>query len=61
LYEFILSELEDVEFQTPVYKTIFDTFKENLKKGHVLDAGLFYEKWARRGQKGSGGPGGQSL
>ncbi len=41
LYEFILSELEDVEFQTPVYKTIFDTFKENLEKGHVLDADYF--------------------
>jgi DNA primase len=41
LYEFILSELEDVEFQTPVYRTIFDTFKENLKKGHVLDADYF--------------------
>jgi DNA primase len=41
LYEFILSELEDVEFQTPVYRTIFDTFKENLKRGHVLDADYF--------------------
>lgn len=41
LYEFILSELEDVKFQTPVYRTIFDTFKENLKKGHVLDADYF--------------------
>jgi DNA primase len=41
LYEFILSELEDVEFQTPVYKTIFNTFKENLEKGHVLDADYF--------------------
>jgi DNA primase len=41
LYEFILSELDDVEFQTPVYRSIFETFKENLKKGHVLDADYF--------------------
>jgi DNA primase len=41
LYEFLLSELEDVEFQTPVYRTIFETFKDNLKKGHVLDADYF--------------------
>jgi len=46
LYEFIISELEDVEFQTPVYKTIFDTFKESLKKGHVLDADYFLKHGA---------------
>jgi DNA primase len=41
LYEFILSELEDVEFQTPVYRSIFETFKENLRNGQVLDAEYF--------------------
>jgi len=41
LYEFIISELEDVEFTTPVYRSIFDAFKENLKNGHIVDAEYF--------------------
>ena len=31
-------ELEDVEFTTPIYRDIFEIFKENLRKGHVIDA-----------------------
>jgi len=43
LYEYILSELEDVEFQTPLYKEIFDIFKEHLKKGQVIDANHYIQ------------------
>ena len=43
LYEFLLKELEDVEFQTPIYNRIFEIFKENLKDGHVVDADYFIE------------------
>ena len=38
LYEYILHELEDVEFTTPIYREIFEIFKENLRSGHVIDA-----------------------
>jgi DNA primase len=41
LYEFLLKELEDVEFQTPLYNKILHIFKENLKEGHVVDADYF--------------------
>ncbi len=51
LYEFIISELEDINFQTPVYKTIFETFKENLKKGHVIDADYFLKYGAENVKK----------
>ncbi len=38
LYEFMLKELADVEFRTPVYKKILGIFKDNLAKGHVIDS-----------------------
>jgi DNA primase len=38
LYEFMLQELSDVEFQTPVYKRIFNIFREYLANGRVIDA-----------------------
>jgi DNA primase len=38
LYEFMLKELSDVEFQTPVYNEILRIFKEHLALGHVIDA-----------------------
>lgn len=41
LYEFLLSELDDVEFKTPVYREIFKIFKEKLKEGHVIDSQYF--------------------
>ncbi len=41
LYQFLFSELEDVEFRTPVYKEIFDAFKNRLKEGHIPDADYF--------------------
>jgi DNA primase len=43
LYEFLLKELEDVEFQTPIYNKIFEIFKENLKAGHIIDAEYYIE------------------
>ncbi len=43
LYEFLLTELEDIEFQTPVYREIFEIFKENLKEGHVIDSKYLIE------------------
>ncbi len=38
LYSYLLEELEDVEFQTPIYKRIFDLFKTKLNEGHVIDS-----------------------
>ncbi|HLF33917.1 MAG TPA: DNA primase [Cyclobacteriaceae bacterium] len=38
LYEFMLKELSDIEFHTPVYRKILSIFKENLAGGHVIDA-----------------------
>ena len=43
LYEFMLKELEDVEFQTPIYNRILSIFRENLKEGHIVDADYFIE------------------
>ena len=41
IYEYMLDELFDVEFQTPVYKNILESFKTNLAKGHVVDSNYF--------------------
>ncbi|MFC2123459.1 DNA primase [Bacteroidota bacterium] len=41
IYEYMLDELFDVEFQTPIYKNILESFKSNLAKGHVVDANYF--------------------
>ncbi len=43
LYEFLLKELEDVEFQTPVYNKIFEIFKDQLKEGHIIDADYYIQ------------------
>jgi DNA primase len=43
LYEFLLKELEDVEFQTPVYNTILEIFKDQLKEGHIIDADYYIQ------------------
>jgi DNA primase len=43
LYEFLLKELEDVEFQTPVYNKIFEIFKDQLKEGHIIDADFYIQ------------------
>ncbi len=36
-YEYLINEIEDVEFPTPVYKQIFNTFKNELKNGNIID------------------------
>lgn len=38
LYNYLLNELEDVEFVTPVYKEILNTFKSHLEEGRVIDS-----------------------
>ena len=43
LYEFLLKELEDVEFQTPVYNAILEIFKDQLKEGHIIDADFYIQ------------------
>lgn len=41
LYDYLLQEIEELEFQTPLYKSIIDTFKEKLAAGQVVDAQYF--------------------
>lgn len=36
--DYFLSESEDLEFETPVYKRILDLFKEKLAEGVIIDA-----------------------
>ncbi len=43
LYEFLLKELEDVEFQTPLYSEIYKIFKDQLKEGHIIDADYYIQ------------------
>lgn len=38
VYEYMLDELFDIEFQTPDYKEILESFKSNLARGQVPDA-----------------------
>lgn len=41
IYDYLLSELEDIEFQTPIYKEILDQFKLHLSNGKILNADYF--------------------
>ena len=41
LYDYLLQEIDELEFQTPLYKSILETFKEKLAQGQVLDAQYF--------------------
>jgi DNA primase len=43
LYEFLLKELEDVEFQTPIYNAILEIFKNQLKEGHIIDSDYYIQ------------------
>jgi DNA primase len=43
LVDFMLSELEDVEFTNPVYKAIYDGFREGSQRGEVVDTLYFME------------------
>ncbi|MDH5476437.1 MAG: DNA primase [Cyclobacteriaceae bacterium] len=38
IYDFILSELEEIDFKTQVYKEMLQLFKDHLDKGNVINA-----------------------
>lgn len=38
LHDYLLNELSEIEFVTPVYKDILDIYKQNLEQGKVIDA-----------------------
>lgn len=46
LIDFMVSELEDVEFTNPVYKTIYEEFREAANRGEALDTLYFMENAA---------------
>ncbi|HMR58292.1 MAG TPA: DNA primase, partial [Cyclobacteriaceae bacterium] len=41
LTDFVLSELEDVEFFNPVYRQIYEIFKKGISEGNVPDSHYF--------------------
>jgi DNA primase len=43
LLDFMLAELEDVEFSNPVYKEIYAAFREGASRGEILDTLYFME------------------
>lgn len=43
LIDFLLSELEDVEFINPLYKEIYEIFRNGAAKGNVVDTFYFME------------------
>ena len=43
LIDFVLTELEDVEFTNPVFKEIYQAFRENADKKKVVDTYYFME------------------
>lgn len=43
LIDFMVSELDDVEFTNPVYKTIYEEFREAANRGQALDTLYFME------------------
>jgi DNA primase len=43
LLDFMLAELEDVEFTNPIYKEIYSAFREGAIRGEILDTLYFME------------------
>jgi len=43
LHDYLLSELEDIEFTTPIYREILEIFKRELKNEKVIDSKYFLE------------------
>lgn len=41
VHEYILSELEEVYFETPVYKEILEIYRDRLSKGEIVSAEYF--------------------
>jgi DNA primase len=44
LLDFLLHELDDVEFSNPVFKEIYDAFRSGANRGEVVDTYYFMEK-----------------
>ncbi len=44
LSDYLLNELEEIEFVTPAYREILDTYKQELSKGNIIDSNYFVEK-----------------
>ena len=51
LYSYLLRELEDVRFRTPVYRAILERFQEQLAQGQVLEATHFIQSTDEELQK----------
>ncbi|WP_017732555.1 DNA primase [Nafulsella turpanensis] len=46
LHDYLLQEIEELEFQTPIYKAILQQFKDRLAQGQVVDAQFFIREGA---------------
>ena len=51
LYQYLFDELEEVEFVTPIYSEIFNSFREALKEGAVVDADFFIKNGSQEVRK----------
>lgn len=43
LYDYLLQQLDDVEFVTPVYREVLQIFKDKLAEGQVVDSQYFID------------------
>lgn len=43
LYDYLLEQLDDVEFATPVYREVLQIFKDKLAEGQVVDSQYFID------------------
>jgi DNA primase len=43
LIDFLLTELEDVDFTNPVYKEIYEAFRQGAERGEIIDTFYFME------------------
>jgi DNA primase len=45
LRDYILTEIDGIEFQTPIYSRILDIFKNQLRMGNIVGADYFVRHW----------------
>jgi DNA primase len=45
LCDYILAEIDGIEFQTPIYSRILDIFKNQLRMGSIVGAEYFVRHW----------------
>lgn len=45
LCNYILTEIEGIEFQTPIYNRILDIFRAQLQMGHIVGSDYFIRHW----------------